>query len=318
MTSARGSSNTIKWSPDGSKLAFVSNRTDHSFIDVYIDPKTPITWIEPSLGKDVSPRWSPDGKKIAFIRIPGAVTDKGGPGGIAASGARTRQDPAPQAIPATAERDRNQHKPWAIWTADVASGKGSQLWKAPETSRGSIPTTDGSTNLFWAAGDRITFLSYQDGWPHMYSMIATGGEPLLLTPGNFMVEQVKLTSDGKWLVFSINGGPDSMDIDRRNVARVPVDKTAMEMLTTGVELETYPVITGDMNTEAMFSATGQRPELPAIKNLTKGTTALIGEQLLPKDFPISMMIIPKQVIFSSPDGTKVHPQLFEPSKSNVL
>ena len=317
LTSARGSSNTIKWSPDGSKLAFVSNRTDHSFIGVYTNPKTPITWIEPSFGKDASPRWSPDGKKIVFVRTPGSVTTMGSQGAVAAPGARTRQAPAPQAAPATEERDRNQHQPWEIWTADVASGKGSQLWKAPETPRGSVPTTDGAVNLFWAAGDRITFLSYQDGWPHLYSINATGGEALFLTPGDFMVEQVELTNDGKWLVFSINGGPDSVDIDRRHAARVPVDKAAMEMLTTGIELETYPVITGDMNTVAMFSANGQRPVLPAIKNLAKGTTILIGEQLLPKDFPVSKMIIPKQVIYYSPDGTKVHAQLFEPPKSNV-
>ncbi len=83
-----------------------------------------------------------------------------------------------------------------------------------------MPSTDGAANLFWAAGKRITFVSYQDGWPHLYSMDESAGEPVLLTPGNFMVEQIKLTSDGKWLVFSYNGGAERMDIDRRHVARV--------------------------------------------------------------------------------------------------
>ncbi len=302
LIGTRGMSHSIRWSPDGSKLAFVSNRSDHSFIGVYSNPRAPVTWLEPSFGRDVSPRWSPDGKNITFVRTPGLVIN------TAASGTEARQTAA---VPA--ERGQNnRHQPWAIWTADVSTGKGTQLWKAPETMRGSIPGTDGATNLFWAAGNRITFLSYQDGWPHLYSMSATGGEPTLLTPGNFMVEQVKLTPDGKWLVFSINGGPDSMDIDRRHVARVPVDKAAMELLTPGTELETYPVITGDMRTVAMFSASARRPLLPAIKDLKNGNVKLLGEQLMPANFPVSKMIIPKQVIYYSPDGTKVHAQLFEP------
>jgi len=29
------------------------------------------------------------------------------------------------------------------------------------------PGTDGGTNLHWAAGNKIVFLSYQDGWPDL-------------------------------------------------------------------------------------------------------------------------------------------------------
>ncbi|MBK7436820.1 MAG: hypothetical protein IPI77_08435 [Saprospiraceae bacterium] len=39
------------------------------------------------------------------------------------------------------------------------------------------------------------FLSYQDGWPHLYSMNAQGGSPLLLTPGHFMCEHIALSAD---------------------------------------------------------------------------------------------------------------------------
>src|SRR5256886_17416097 len=65
--------------------------------------------------------------------------------------------------------------PWEIWTADATTGVAQRLWKSPETLPGSVPTTDGGTNLGWGAGDRIAFLSYQDGWPHLYSIPASGG-----------------------------------------------------------------------------------------------------------------------------------------------
>ena len=243
----------------------------------------------PSFSFDFSPRWSPDGTRIAFIRLPG---DGGGPDSIL-----TRH-----------------HQTWSIWTADIKSEKGAQLWKAPTTLAGSFPTTHGETNLHWAAGDRITFLSYQDGWPHLYSIPSVGGSALLLTPGSFMAEHIKLSADGKWLIFSANTGPDKLDIDRRHVVRVPVDKAAAEVMTPGSGLEWTPVITGDGATLVCLSATAQRPPVPAIISLnTKSPLRLIGQEFIPKTFPEKNLVIPKQVTFKSSDGFTIHGQLFEPA-----
>ncbi len=286
LFTARGTNGSLEWSPDGSKLAFVCNRTDHSFVGVFNGPETPITWIAPSFWHDRSPRWSPDGKKLVFVRTSGS-------GG------------APDSLLV------RKHQPWAIWTADVATGTASPIWTAPKTLAGSIPTTHGGFNLHWAAGDRIVFLSYQDKWPHLYSMPATGGTPLLLTPGSFMAEHISLSPDRKWLVCSGNTGPDKLDIDRRHVVRVPVDKVAMEVLTPGTGLEWTPVVTGDGSTVAMISATAQRPPLPTVMAFTKGTPKVLGQELVPAQFPMNQLITPKQVTFKAPDGMIVHGQLFE-------
>lgn len=287
LFTARGSIGSAAWSPDGSRLAFVSARGDHAFVGVYTNDSTPLLWLAPSTSRDGSPRWSPDGRRVAFVRRPGS-------GG------------APQPI---LER---RPQPWAIWAADAATGEARPLWEAPNTLRGSPPGTHGGTNLHWAAGDRIVFAAELDGWAHLYSMPAAGGgAPLLLTPGEFMVEHVRLTPDGRHLLFSANMGRDAGDIDRRHVVRVPVDRAAAELLTPGAGIETFPVMTGDARSIALISATAQRPPLPAVIPAAGGAARLLAEDRIPADFPTAQLVVPKQVTFRAPDGLTIHAQLFE-------
>ena len=286
LFSARGTNGEPQWSPDGTRMAFVSNRGDHAFVGVYSNDSTPILWLDPTFANDRSPRWSPDGTRIAFVRQPGS-------GG------------APDSILA------QRHRPWAIWTADAASGEARMLWKAPETLRGSVPSTHGGTNLHWAAAGRIVFLSYQDGWPHLYSIPAGGGEALLLTPGDYMAEHITLSHDGRWLVFAGNAGSDPLDIDRRHVVRVPVDRAAPEVMTRGTDLGWSPVVTGDGGTLAYIGATAQRPPLPSVMPFAGGAARTLAADRLPADFPTQQLVTPTQVILEAPDGVTAHAQMFE-------
>src|SRR5437588_1907799 len=63
-----------QWSPDGSRVAFVSDRTRHAFdesrnTDVFVIDSTggPTRQISDHEEEDNSPRWSPDGRQIAFL-----------------------------------------------------------------------------------------------------------------------------------------------------------------------------------------------------------------------------------------------------------
>jgi len=283
----KGTQSGCKWSPDGKMIAFVSNRTDHSFIGVYSDSKTPIRWIQPSFSKDASPVWSPDGNKLAFVRTPG-------------SGGTTDSILA------------KKHQPWAIWVADLKTEKGKQIWKTPETIRGSYPSIDGGTNLLWA-NDKIISASYEDGWPHLYTMNIDGTNRMLLTPGNFVVENVKLSNDRKILVFASNTGNNKDDLDRRHIYQVSVDKPDMKALSSGLGIESYPVISGDGNAIFCLSSTAERPLLPAI--LINKQIRLIGEDLMPGNFPLAYMVTPKHVSFKAADGKTVYGQLFSPKNS---
>lgn len=281
----RGTAEEAHFSPDGSRLAFVSDRGDHSFIGIYTDATTPIRWVAPSTNRDWSPIWSPDGTRLAFARRPGA----GGP------------------PPRTLEL---QPAPWSLWVADARTGTATRRWASDTTLRGAVPSTHGGVNLHWAAGDRLVFLSYHDGWPHLYSMTAGGDEaPLLLTPGEHMAEHVALTADGRALLYAGNVGATAWDIDRRHVVRVPVDRAAPEVLTPGTGVEWSPVGTAS-GTVIAIGGTAQRPPVPFVVGGL--ATQWIGADRVPTDFPVPQLVTPKPVTYRAADGLTVHAQLFEP------
>ncbi len=295
LFTTRGKVGGLQWSPDGRRLLFVTNRTDHSVIGIYTPGSTYLKWIAASFGRDETPQWSVDGRQIVFVRRPGA-------GG------------APDSLLV------NRPQPWSIYVADTAGSRVRLLWKAPVTLRGSFPSTHGEANLHWAAGNRIVFLSYQDGWPHLYSIDAggdgeaspAGGAPTLLTPGNFMCEHIRLSPDKKHLLFSANAGPDPYDIERRHAVMVSVDKPDMQVITPGAGLEWTPTITGDGSTFAFISATTQRPPLPAVMKTTETTIRVLCTDKIPADFPQNKLVIPTPVVFKAADGVLVHADLFLP------
>lgn len=236
---ARGTSESPAWSPDGRTLAFVSSRNDHSFIGLFT-AEQPIRFIAPSTARDSSPVWSPDGKKIAFLRQPGA-------GGA----------PRPPLA-------RTEPLPWSILVADVASTDRDRPNDVPvvtAVTSGHTPVdpilrNPGGIGLRWAADDSLVYLSYRDGFPHLYSLQhpGRGGTPTLLTPGSFMVEQVTLTPDRRFAVYNANTGSDPSDIDRRHLFKVPVNAATPTpvaslagpvSLSSGTGIEWNPVVTAD-------------------------------------------------------------------------
>ena len=281
----RGKDGDLQWSPDGRRLAFVSHRDDHAFIGVYTDDDTAVAYMAPSTGIDYMPRWSSDGSHIAFTRRHG----RGGP-------------PRPILV--------QTPEPWSIMVADASSGQARMVWQSPDTLPGSYPHTAGTANLHWASGDsRLVFLADLDGWPHLYSIAAAGGTPLLLTPGEFMVEDVALARDGRSLIYSANTGKTKDDIDRRHLFEVSVTSARPVALTSGTDIQTSPAIAG-ADAIAYVDAGAQRPPLVAVMHDNGAGQRMLQPQLLPKDFPTAQLVIPRLVAFTAADGTLIHGQLF--------
>lgn len=279
----RGEARGLRWSPDGSRLAFVSGRGDHAFIGIFSSKEVPLEYLAPSTHRDGSPRWSPDGERVAFVRRPG----RGGP-----------PEPILERTP----------EPWSIQVADVASGDAHTVWQSPDTLRGSFP---GDAHLDWAAGDRLVFLADLDGWPHLYSVPADGEtEPLLLTPGEFMVEQVDLGPERRFLVYSANTGTTPDDGERRHLFRVPVDAAEPVPVTSGESLEWQPAIAGDGEHIAFIGATAKQPPFVYVAAPDGDAPRSLTADRLPDAFPGEELIVPVDVTFEASDGMTVHGQLF--------
>jgi dipeptidyl aminopeptidase/acylaminoacyl peptidase len=279
----RGQDSDLRWSPDGSALAFVSTRTDHSFIGIYRNDSTPLQFLAPTTAQDIMPRWSPDGASIAFIRAPG---DGGAP-----------QNPLNWNV-----------QPWQIWVADARTGAGRLVWSSPKTLRGSLPQTAGGPFLDWVAADQLVFKGEQDNWPHLYAVSANGGPARLLTPGPFMVEDNAISPDLRSAIYSANTGSIAGDDDRRHSFRVDVTTGTITQLASGASSEWQPVGLAD-NGAAFDRATAQQP--PLVTVLSGGTQRALNS--LSGDFPSSELVTPREVSFRAPDGRLIYGQLFEPS-----
>lgn len=280
----RGKDGDLHWAPDGRRLAFVSNRGDHAFVGIYTDDHTPILYLSPSTGNDGDPRWSPDGTRIAFTRQPG----NGGP---------------PQPILTQTPQ------PWSIRVADTRTGQGRVVWQSPDTLLGSYPETAGGANLHWTDdGARLVFLADLDNWPHLYSIAANGGTPLLLTPGNFMVEDVVMARDGRSIIYSANTGASKDDNDRRHLFEVPVDHAEPKALTSGVGIQTSPTAVGDA--VAYIDAGAQRPPVVSVMSSNGDDQRSLQPDSIPKDFPAARLVTPEAVTFKAADGTEIQGQLF--------
>jgi hypothetical protein len=65
-----GDCTSFSWSPDGTKLAFVSDRESHSFIGVYSPQRNTLNFVDPGPGHDRYPMWSLDSEVLRVVDVP--------------------------------------------------------------------------------------------------------------------------------------------------------------------------------------------------------------------------------------------------------
>ncbi|PWU09353.1 MAG: S9 family peptidase [Terriglobia bacterium] len=278
---SRGQSQRPLWSPDGSRLAFVSGRGDHSFIGVFDVNAGTLRFLDPSTDSDSEPVWSPDSRRVAFVR-----------------------EPSHAAAPVYGARRSDE--PWSIRIADAIGGEGREIWRAQEGPGSVFREIAAPYQLFWSAAERIVFPWEGDGWTHLYSVPVAGGKATPLTPGEFEVEYVSVTPDGRDIIFNSNQG----DIDRRHLWKVAASGGTPALLTPGEGIEWSPAVTGDAQGIAFVRSDSRRPAHPSI---------LLGKEIrdldpgaIQPDFPLRHMVAPQPVTFGSTDGYVIHGQLFSP------
>jgi dipeptidyl aminopeptidase/acylaminoacyl peptidase len=279
----KSTAGNLRWSPDGSALAFTSNRGDHAFVAVYRPADKSLKYMDPSTDRDEDPVWSVDSRRVAFIRQ-ASVTRPGGAGPV-----------------------REAFTPWSIRIADAKTGASREVWHADKGPGSQFHAMVAEDQIMWADGDRLVFPWEKTGWQHLYSVSADGGPALLLTPGDFEIEHVSMTRDRKDLLLSSNQD----DIERRHIWRVPVrggSPSAIIAKSSNIEYE--PVDAG--NGAIAFLHSGAKEIGRAAIKIGNGAEHDLAPDSIPADFPVNDLVEPKQVIFSGADGMPIHGQLFLP------
>jgi dipeptidyl-peptidase 4 len=186
-----GEQSAPAWSPDGRKIAFVSLRTDHSFVVVYDVATRHISYMSPSVDFDSTPLWSTDSRSLVFVRRPGLPfgqqaqqggggignpngpafqpgtapgrggTGRGGPGrgatesapAVPAGRAEGEAAPAPASrVPGMMQATFKGGYTLSVWKADVATGQAREVWHNRPNDR--VFTTLNNPRL---AGDTLVF-----------------------------------------------------------------------------------------------------------------------------------------------------------------
>lgn len=274
----RGDISSLTWSPDGNRLAFVSQRADHGFVGVYDFALNRLRYLDPSTDFDTDPAWSPDSARVAFVREPSTPRPFASAGRTAA--------------------------PWSIRIADAGTGIGHAIWRA-NSGPGSVFDDDQGDPLLWA-GDHLVFPWEADGWMHLYSIPVSGGPAVRLTPGDFEAEDAALTPDRKTVLYASNQN----DMDRRHLWSVAVDGGVPRQLTRGDGIEGSPeAVEGAV---ATLRSDARLPTRPALLT-TDGELRDLTPQLVPADYPGRQFVTPQPVLLSAADGLRIHAQLFLPA-----
>jgi dipeptidyl-peptidase 4 len=346
---AWGTNGAPIFSPDGRKIAFVSERTDHSFVVIYDVATRTIKYMAPDVDFDSSPAWSADSKRIAFLRRPGlpfARQGQEGSGGIGlpdgpgrrgggqgqgraagqgqgrgggrggrGGGAGQPDQPAPVVadIPGLSRATLPGGHTLALMVADVATGEAKQIWHTtPEE-----PRYTNINGIRWVADDRFIFtmnVQGREGARYYAILPGTGvtSQPVLITTTEGIIEDAtsaQISKDGKTIFYTTNDG----DIDRRHIWAAPTDGSAPpRRVTPGDGVETYPMPLASGVRVAGFSADHARPQSVAVFQVSTGEQRVIYPRL-PARYPLSQHVKPEAVTLKAADGMEFYNQLFVPA-----
>ena len=273
LFTARGNVGSLRLSPAGNDLAFVSGRGDHSFVGIYHMETGQLKFINPGIDRDSDPVWSPDGSKLAFLRIP--------------------YEENLIFIP------RREGLPFRMMVADPNSTEATEIFRA-DKGMGSVYRNISARNqLFWTADDEIIFPWEKEGWTHLYAQPANGGKAELITPGALEVQYVSQSPDRKTLIFNSN----QEDSHRQHIWAYD---GKLRQLTSGASIEWSPVIDG----EGQAFCLGSTAVDPAdVKRLTNNVSTSVTKE---PDYPTDELVSPIAVELVAEDGIKTYGQLFMP------
>jgi dipeptidyl aminopeptidase/acylaminoacyl peptidase len=337
-----GRQSNPRWSPDGRKIAYVSDRENHAFVAVYDVAKRTVGYLDPSVDCDGNPVWSDDSKQIVFTRRPGtpfgaqeaAAGGRGGaapniqqalqrlrnggfgpPCGGGGGGGGGRGQGAQQANSADAQRPGfftakfNGGYTLSLRVADVATRASKEVWHNQPGDR----TFASLNGMRYAAGSVVFPATVpNDEWDRWFSINLTNPAtaPVLLTTNDGFIEgagSTDLSADGKTFYYCTN----AKDIEHRHIWSVPVAGGVPQQLTLGEGIETSPVHLATGNKFAVLYFDYNTPASVGIV-AAGATNAKLIFPTLGKEFPRDAHVKPQIIITKAADGMEIHNQLFLP------
>ena len=216
------------WSPDGSRLAFVSNRSGDEEIYIAKADGTGVTRLTKLPGPDLSPAWSSDGRRLAWSRQAEIWT-------MSASGGGKRR------LVAKAQGWHEHHSPaWhratIVYSSTRVSAFNTELFRAPAKRLTFTKGSDGvlgddSMPDFSPDGRRIVFTSNRDQQAEIYVMNANGSGQKRLTRRAGDDWAPDFSPDGTRIAFTQLPG---------TIWTMNADGTGLKKLTTGVDADWRP------------------------------------------------------------------------------
>ncbi len=287
VVTQKGEQSDLRWSPDGSMLAFVSERRDHSFIGIYTPAGKSLRYLDASVDRDQYPVWSPDGARIAYVRIPATAR-------------------------AAFFSARREGQPWSIRVTDLKAGAAREVFHAKQGPGSLFHGIEADHQIFWAADNKLIFPWEQTGWCHLYQMAVSGGTPVELTPGEGEAEHVAISHDGQRIYYSTN----ITDTDRRHIWSVNTSGNEKpEPITKGEGIEVTPAPAADGSALAFLGASYNESEQAMVRT-AKGELKPLAPEATPADFPAAQLVKPQPVMITAADGMAIHGQIFLPPKDN--
>lgn len=210
------------WSPDGSKIAFVSNRDGLGFriYSMNADGSNVQLLTNDKFADEGQPAWSPDGTKIAFTRGGGCTILT-----------------IPKRVPSQVPSDDNPCIPFIY----VMNADGTNLVKVSQNEYevGPVWSPDGARIAF----TRVNYRSADDY--EIYVMNADGSNRTRLTNNTFIDYVSSWSPDGTRLAFGSNRDTPQTGIYRFQLYTMNVDGSNVQRLTNNVLDDHYPVFSPD-------------------------------------------------------------------------
>ena len=341
-----GTNSAPRWSPDGSKIAFVSNRTNHSFIAMYDVKSRRLAYVSPGVDFDASPTWSGDGKHLGFTRRPGLPFGQqaqegnggignpagpaaaagraggggggGGRGAAFAGGGRGGRGGGADSLPTGPGRNPGLFTAaftggytLSFMVADAGTLEAREVWHSQPNDR-----VFAAVNAIRWAGESLLFQAQvpNDEFDRYFSVSASGSSstaaPTLLTTTDGLIEDqtsVSLSLDGKTLFYCTNAS----DIERRHIWAVPTSGGTPRQVSTGDGIETSPQALASGKRLAVLYFNAAVPASVAVVSAEGGAPKVVFPTLS-KEFPAAEHVMPQIVMTKAPDGLDIHNQLFLP------